>query len=36
MYRDSATIKPLLGTGIRVSECVGLDVDDIDFKEQMM
>ena len=22
----------LLGTGIRVSECVGLDMDDVDFK----
>ena len=24
----------LLGTGIRVSECVGLDMDDVDFKKQ--
>ncbi len=31
-YRDLAIITLLLGTGIRVSECVGLDVADIDFK----
>ncbi len=31
-YRDLAIITLLLGTGIRVSECVGLDVSDIDFK----
>ena len=30
--RDLAIITLLLGTGIRVSECVGLDVEDIDFK----
>ncbi len=29
--RDYAIVTLLLGTGIRVSECVGLDVDDIDF-----
>lgn len=29
--RDLAIITVLLGTGIRVSECVGLDVNDIDF-----
>lgn len=29
--RDFALISLFLGTGIRVSECVGLDVDDIDF-----
>ena len=31
-YRDLAIVTLLLGTGIRVSECVGLDVGDIDFK----
>lgn len=29
--RDLAIITLLLGTGIRVSECVGLDIDDVDF-----
>ena len=24
----------LLGTGIRVSECVGLDMDDVDLQKQ--
>ncbi|MCC8097293.1 MAG: tyrosine-type recombinase/integrase, partial [Eubacterium sp.] len=29
--RDTAIITLLLGTGLRVSECVGIDINDIDF-----
>lgn len=31
--RDLAIMTLLLGTGLRVSECVGIDIDDIYFKE---
>ncbi len=31
--RDYAMLSLFLGTGIRISECVGLDIDDIDFNE---
>ena len=31
--RDLAIISLFLGTGIRVSECVGIDIDDIDFSQ---
>ena len=30
--RDKAVMMLLLGTGIRVSECVGIDLNDVDFK----
>lgn len=32
IIRDIAIITLMLGTGIRVSECVGLDIRDVDFK----
>ncbi len=34
MVRDLAIMTLMLGTGIRVSECVGLDVHDVDFEEE--
>lgn len=32
--RDTAIITLLLGTGIRISECVGLNIDDLDFENR--
>ncbi|QOV20721.1 tyrosine-type recombinase/integrase [Blautia liquoris] len=34
--RDLAIITLMLGTGIRVSECVGLDIEDLDFKNNAL
>mgnify|MGYP000909170558 CR=1 FL=1 len=35
-YRDLAIITLLLGTGIRVSECVGIDISNLDFETNGM
>ena len=34
--RDTALITLFLNTGIRVSECVGLDIDDINFIDKTL
>ena len=34
--RDTAIMTLLLGTGLRVSECVGLNIDDVDFKTNVI
>lgn len=34
--RDLAILTTFLGTGIRISECIGLDVDDIDFRNMSL
>lgn len=35
-YRDNAILMTLLGTGIRVSELVGLDISDVDFQNNLI
>ena len=34
--RDTAILTLLLGTGLRVSECVGLDIEHVDFKKKCL
>ncbi len=34
--RDLAILTLLLGTGIRISECVGLDINDVDFDKSLI
>lgn len=35
-YRDTALLSLMLNTGIRVSECVGIDMEDINWKEKKL
>lgn len=35
-YRDTAMMMLLVGTGIRVSECTGLNLNDVNFKDQSL
>ena len=36
IIRDTAIITLLLGTGLRISECIGLDIDDVNFKDDSL